>query len=105
MQPDFMKMAQQSQAAPQQQAAPQATEEQLTEVTDGFKEAGMPAGTDAESAKQRILFVLEQAGVLEKLQPQQLQDLTQKINEFVKLQKQEICRQFKAIQYFKYYNK
>jgi len=85
MQPDYMKMAQAQSASQEKQTPTPATEEQMAEITSGFEEAGMPSGTDAESAKQRILFVFEEAGVLEDLEPQVLQQLTQKIEEFVKL--------------------
>lgn len=85
MQPDYSKMAQQ----PTQQA-PEADKEQIiAAMQKRQEEAGLPSGGTEEDAKKRILAILENAGVLKKLNPAGLQQLTAKIEEFIELFKKQ----------------
>ena len=78
MQPDFMKMAQQAQG----QEAPQ---EQEVDMVKEFEEAGLPTGQTPEDAKARVTAILKELGVLDGLRADQLQKMTNLIDEFVKL--------------------
>ena len=71
MQKDFAAMAQQ---------APK--EEELT-AESVFGDAGMPTENTPEAAKKRLMMVLEELGVLEGLRADQLQQLTQLVDEYV----------------------
>lgn len=68
---DFAAMAQQ---------APK--EEELT-AESVFGEAGMPTENTPEAAKKRLMMVLEELGVLEGLRPDQLQQLTKLVDDYV----------------------
>jgi trimethylamine:corrinoid methyltransferase-like protein len=91
MQKDFMGMAQgQGQAAPQSNGSGVQLQQELQEVgAEGlnniYKEAGMPTENTPEAAKQRVMMVLEELGVLEGLRQDQLQQLQQLVDEFVQL--------------------
>ena len=80
MQPDYSKMAQQG------QQAPEADRQKLTaQMQEAQTQIGMPSGATREDAKKRILMILEDAGILKKLNPTGLQQLTAKIEEFLQL--------------------
>jgi acyl-CoA synthetase (NDP forming) len=92
MQPDFMGMAQ-GQAAPQSNGSGVQLQQELQEVgAEGlnsiYEEAGMPTENTPEAAKQRVMMVLEELGVLEGLRQDQLQQLQQLVDEFVQLAQQ-----------------
>ena len=76
MQPDMMKMAQQT------QQPKQITQQEVDAV---HEKAGMAKGNGVAAIKQRLLQVLEEAGFLKKLTPKGLKDLTQKVQEFAEL--------------------
>ena len=91
-----MAMAQGQQApaaVPQSNGSGVQLQQELQEVgTEGlnniYKEAGMPTENTPEAAKQRVMMVLEELGVLEGLRQDQLQQLQQLVNEFVQLAQQ-----------------
>ena len=85
MQPDYMKMAQ-GQAAPkeQPQQPPQQAAGNILKPGD-LKSVGLPEGSSPAEAKQRVMAMLEELGVLENLKPEVLQQLQQKVDEFVQL--------------------
>ena len=98
MQPDMMKMAQQSQASPQQGPSANPTREEVAAIIpndEQLKQLGLPAGQDKETIKKRFMIIFEEMGFLEKLNPQGLKELQVQLDEYVDLMlKQDI----KAIQ-------
>ena len=78
MQPDFMKMAQQAQGK-------ETPQEQEVNMVKEFEEAGLPTGQTPEDAKARVTAILKELGVLDGLRADQLQKMTNLIDEFVKL--------------------
>ena len=75
MQKDFMGMAQ-GQAAPQEEV-------NVEESQKFFEEAGMPTENTPEAAKKRLMMVLEELGVIEGLNPSQLKQLQELVDEYV----------------------
>jgi hypothetical protein len=93
MQKDFMSMAQGQQApaaAPQEGLANQmkselqaeGSQEELQKI---YQEAGMPIENTPEAAKQRLMMVLEELGVLKGLRQDQLQQIQKLADEYIKL--------------------
>jgi acyl-CoA synthetase (NDP forming) len=82
MQKDFMAMAQgqQSPAASPQQAPEGAEELNAKSV---FEEVGLPTEDTPEAGKKRLMMVLEELGIMEGLRPDQLQQLTKLVDEYV----------------------
>ena len=83
MQPDYMKMAQ-AQKAPEEQAKPEQAQDR-SELDELHEAMGMPVGDSPEAAKQRLMQVLEELGILKDLEPAVLQQLQSKVDELVKL--------------------
>jgi hypothetical protein len=92
MQKDFMSMAQGQQAAPAKQEGlanqfkselqDEGSQEELQKI---YQEAGMPTENTPEAAKQRLMMVLEELGVLQGLRQDQLQQIQQLVDEYIKL--------------------
>lgn len=80
MQKDFMGMAQ-GQQAPQQKPI---TEEDIP-TPEMYEEMGLPTGDTPEDAKKRMLAIFEELGILKRLDPEGLKELTDKIDEYIKL--------------------
>jgi len=91
MQKDFMGMAQQAQTPVQEsdgtgaQMGQEIQEAGLEGLTGIYEEAGMPTENTPEAAKQRLMMVLEEMGVLEGLRQDQLQQIQKLIDEYVAL--------------------
>lgn len=75
-----MSMAQ-GQAAPQQRPI---TEDDVP-TPEMYQEMGLPAEDTPEAAKKRMLAIFEELGILKKLDPEGLKELTEKIDEYIKL--------------------
>lgn len=94
MQKDFMSMAQGQQAPAKEQGfgneiknelQAEGSQEELQRI---YQEAGMPTENTPEAAKQRLMMVLEELGVLEGLRQDQLQQIQQLVDEYIKLAQQ-----------------
>ena len=83
MQPDFMKMAQQSQAAPKEKTMQISPEEAQSMAFDeeAFEAMGAPTGGSKEDVKQRFLMLLEQLDLMEMFStPESQQKLAQQVD-------------------------
>jgi hypothetical protein len=82
MQKDYMAMAQGQQAPA---ATPQQAPEGAEEITEEnvFGGAGLPTEKTPEAGKKRLMMVLEELGITEGLRPDQLQQLTKLVDEYV----------------------
>jgi acyl-CoA synthetase (NDP forming) len=94
MQKDFMAMAQGQQAAPAQsngtgmQLKGELEELGSEGLASAYEQAGMPTENTPEAAKQRVMMVLEELGVLQGLRQDQLQQLQKLVDEFVSIAQQ-----------------
>lgn len=77
MQKDFMSMAQGA------GASQQVTEQDLKMTDADYEEAGLPGGEGPEAMKQRILTMLEQAGVMEGLEAAEQQEIIQLVDQLI----------------------
>ena len=90
MQPDMMKMAQQSQ---EQQSSPvsEGNPEDLKKIealdAETYQELGMPAGEDDESMKQRLMILFDQLGLMKGLTQEGLLELQQQLDDYIKVLK------------------
>lgn len=94
MQPDMMKMAQQSQSKEEMQPSPvsEGNPEDLKKLEpsiskETYDELGMPSGEDDASMKQRLLMVFEQLGLLQGLTQEGLFELQQQLDDYIKVLK------------------
>jgi hypothetical protein len=91
MQKDFMGMMQGQQAPMQEsdgtgaQMGQELQEAGLEGLTGIYEEAGMPTENTPEAAKQRLMMVLQEMGVLEGLRQDQLQQIQKLVDEYVAL--------------------
>jgi hypothetical protein len=81
MQKDYMAMAK-GQQMPKEQ--PQQAASNILKPGD-LKSVGLPEGSSPEEAKKRVMAMLQELGVLDNLKPEILQQLQQKVDEFVQL--------------------
>jgi len=84
---DFAAMAQQAPVQESNETGVQMGQEiqeaGLEGLTGIYEEAGMPTENTPDAAKKRLMMVLEELGVLEGLRADQLQQLTQLVDEYV----------------------
>ena len=98
MQPDFMKMAQQSQQ--QKQAGPQEqfTAEELEQVSfsdEDYEASGLAPGKSPEAMKTRLLQMLQRSGVIDDFDAAEKQELVKEVELFVQA---FLNKDFKAMQ-------
>ena len=86
MQKDFAAMAQgQKQGFGNQIKGELQAEGSQEELQKIYQEAGMPTENTPEAAKQRLMMVLEELGVLQGLRQDQLQQIQQLVDEYIQL--------------------
>ena len=86
---DFAAMAQQAPVQESNETGVQMGQEiqeaGLEGLTGIYEEAGMPTENTPDAAKKRLMMVLEELGILEGLRADQLQQLTQLVDEYIGL--------------------
>jgi len=81
MNKDYMAMAQQGQAKPNQRPI---TEEDIP-TPEMYEEMELPSGDTPEDAKKRLLAIFQELGILKRLDPAGLKELNEKIDEYIEL--------------------
>ena len=68
-----------------QQMPQQVTEEKDLLSDQDYESMGLPGGSSPEAAKQRLLAILNELGVLSSLTQEGLKEITEKIDEYIKI--------------------